>query len=78
MRKKAKYRIKIRTYQTGRATYTPAFKSKIGWLVISYSGIAHILNDDSCSTREEALNLIDKHFNGDWKRQSITFEYINK
>ena len=74
-----KYRIKITTFKTGRKVYEAQVKMLIGWATIGYEGNPII---PSCTfelrSRDEALERIDKHFDGNSKKQTIEFEYINK
>ena len=73
-----KYRIKIITYKNGRKSFIPYKKWRGVWIGISWDGNAHALNEVDCEKRETALSLIDKHYTGNNKRQTIEFEYINK
>ena len=74
-----KYRIKITTYKNGRKTYEAQFKTILGWAHIDTEGkIDIILNGAYHISRVYALDCIDKHFNGNTKKQTIEFEYINK
>lgn len=72
-----KYRIKIVTYCNGRKVYIPQVKQWFMWAHINYLGenVSFICKYD---TRKEALDNIDKHYNGNSRVQNIEFEYINK
>lgn len=73
-----RYRIKIQSFISGRKEYTPQVKIRIGWATISYYGKAHIAFEAELDSREKALERIDKHYNGNAKKHSIEFIYINK
>lgn len=73
-----KYRIKITTYKNGRKDYRPQVKMPIGWAGIGYEGDSSYVYDAECSSREKAMERIDKHFDGNKKKQTIEFEYIDK
>ncbi len=73
-----KYRIKIITYKTGRKQFFAQAKcSFLGWDGLDYDG-KRCGYDSDCDTREDALRRIDKHYSGNTKKQTITFEYIIK
>jgi len=71
-----KYRIKIVTFKTGRIIYYPQFKKWIGWTGLAWDGTEGY--DGKYHSREAALSIIDKHYNGNNSVMSIEFEYINK
>jgi len=73
-----RYRIKIITFKTGRKEFHPQFKKGLFWINIVYDGSLEIAFPSRCEFRETALSLIDKHFGGNAKRQTIEFEYITK
>ena len=73
-----KYRIKITTYKNGRKAYQSQVKMPIGWATIDYEGDHSYTYVVECSSREEALERIDKHYDGNKKKQTIEFEYIDK
>ena len=73
-----KYRIKIKTFESGRRDYTPQVKLRFFWQGLSWEGEPTGTVMFEQDTREAALNRIDKHFAGNTKMQSIEFEYINK
>ncbi len=81
-----KYRIKIVTYKTGRKVYFAEFNIHHDavpanvdvWLGLSFMGEAHPGLNGLSDTREEALERIDKHFDGNTEEQTIEFEYIDK
>jgi len=73
-----KYRIKIITYKSGRQAFIPYKKWRGLWIGISWEGSAHAMNEVTCEKRETALSLIDKHYAGNTKTQTIEFEYITK
>lgn len=72
-----KYRIKVITYANGRKEHFAQFKTFWGWRYLGIDGDIHpspVAQDN----RDHSLRRIDKHFNGNAKRQTIEFEYINK
>ena len=73
-----RYRIKIKTYKNGRKEYIPQVKLIIGWAQIDFWGDACFLYNVTLSNREEALQRIDNHYNGNTKKLNIEFEYIDK
>ena len=73
-----KYRIKITTYKNGRKDYKPQVKTSVGWAGIASDGEHSYYYDHECNTREKALERIDLHFDGNKKKQTIEFEYIEK
>jgi len=74
-----RYRIKIKTFKNGRKEYTPQVKMRIGWATINFYGKANVMYEESeLDSREKALERIDKHYEGNAKKHSIEFEYINK
>ena len=73
-----KYRIKIVTFKNGRKQYYSQVKLFGLWVGIWFDGKSELVCNDECSTREEALKRIDLHFVGNYKRQTIEFEYITK
>ena len=73
-----KYRIKIVTYKNGRKEYYAQVKVWCGWVALDRSGETDYVVGFICSDRDEALNKIDLHYEGNTKKQSIEFEYINK
>lgn len=76
--KTAKYRIKIVTYANGRKDYTPQLKGFIiWWWGIDICGKKSEFYN-SFHSREDALFCIDKHYEGNYTKQTIEFEYINK
>lgn len=72
-----KYRIKIITYANGRKSYCPQVKEGLFWFGLSYDGSSDMFAF-KVDSREGALDRIDKHFSGNTKKQTITFEYINR
>lgn len=72
-----KYRIKIITYKTNRKQYIPQIKLCGIWMGLEHDGnsLPMYLKYDN---RKTALEIIDKHYNGNTKSQSIEFEYIDK
>lgn len=72
-----KYRIKIITYKTNRKEYIPQIKLCGIWMGLDCDGNAHLMYFNY-NNRETALEIIDKHYNGNIKSQSIEFEYIDK
>ena len=76
-----KYRIKVTIYKNGRKIYEPHVKMFGCWLPLDIDGnidVAFCLIDASYDKRETALLCIDRHFEGNTKKQKIEFEYINK
>ena len=73
-----RYRIKIKTFKNGRKEFTAQVKMRIGWGVLDYDGRAGLLYESELDSREKALQRIDKHYEGNGKKQSIEFEYIDK
>ncbi len=71
-----KYRIKIITYKTGRIEYYAQAKEWFYWTGLSSDGETGY--SGWSESRVDALDKIDKHYNGNTKRQSIVFEYITK
>lgn len=72
-----KYRIKVTTYNNGRKTYSPQYKTFLFWAGLGYEGDTMPFSLEF-SSRETALESIDKHFGGNTKVQTIEFEYITK
>lgn len=70
-----KYRIRITTFENGRKTYTAQVRVWLGWMYLGYEGEVLPFSYE-LSSREQALERIDKHFSGDTKKQTIEFEYI--
>ena len=73
-----KYRIKIITYKSGRQEFYPQVKKGLFWKGILSNGSTSLANDNYFHFRENALKAIDNHYNGNNKKQTIEFEYINK
>ena len=73
-----RYRIKIKTYNSGRQEFVPQVKSWTGWLCISNDGSTFRGLQFKKDTRQAALYCIDNHFRGNHKMKSIEFEYIDK
>lgn len=73
-----KYKIKIVTFKTGRKEFTAKVKIGFIWMWLHYDGVARVFPSFAESTRDRALSLIDKHYNGYNKVQTIEFEYITK
>lgn len=73
-----KYRIKIITHENGRQVFLAQFKQGLFWRYIWFNGETSLSIGAEQSSREKALERIDKHYNGNAKIKSITFEYINK
>lgn len=73
-----KYRIKIITHKNGRQVFLAQFKQGLFWRYIWFDGEASLSIGAYQNSRESALERIDKHYKGNTKIKSITFEYINK
>lgn len=76
-----KYRIKITTFVNGTKIYTPHVKK--GFMCWKYVGLyggefKYVSRD--CTTREQALELIDNHYNlmSSKTIKFIKIEYITK
>lgn len=69
-----KYRIKITTFSNGRQEYCAHVRKCFIWTGLASDGevgYAIRFND-----RDRALGAIDLHFKGNYKKQSIRFEYM--
>ena len=71
-----KYRIKVITFKNGRKEFYAEKKCWIGWTGLSFLGETGY--SGTCSNRNEALEKIDRNFNGSAKKQTVEFEYIVK
>lgn len=75
--KAIKYRIKIITYKSGRVVYFAQKKKRLGWYYLDGKGGA-VSYSLECGSRKDALDRIDKNYNGNANVESINFEYITK
>jgi hypothetical protein len=73
-----KYRIITTTYKNGRKTYLAQVKKGWFWISLYSDGSTDLTSSYDVESRILALSFIDKHFNGNTKKQTIEFEYINK
>ena len=73
-----KYRIKIKTFKTGRKEYSVQVKTFCFWAWLWSKGESSLLASDEFNSREEALRRIDLHHAGNSKKQKIEFELVNK
>lgn len=73
-----KYRIKITTFQNGRKEFRPYVKVWGLWFGIDWEGKQDLIYSAKCDSRIEALSKIDKHYEGNCKKQTIDFEYISR
>ena len=73
-----KYRIKITTFESLRKEYRAQVRLWCGWSDIAYDGKAYYGVKISTSKRDNALDFIDKHHNGNNKVLKVYFEYITK
>lgn len=73
-----KYRIKITTFRNGRKEFRPYVKVWGLWFGIDYDGQQDLNFSAKCDSRNEALEVIDKHYEGNAKKQTIDFEYIKR
>ena len=73
-----KYRIKITTFYNGREELRPYVKVWGLWFGIDYDGKQDLTFSAVCGNRNQALEKIDKHNEGNCKKKSIDFEYITK
>ena len=71
-----KYRIKIITYKNGRMEYFAQKKVRFGWVGLCRDGEAGF--DIPYKERYICLDAIDLNFEGNFKKETINFEYINK
>lgn len=72
-----RYRIKIQSFENGRKEYSAQVKKRIGWSDLDYEG--DVANYECPNdTRNSALARIDLHHDGNAKKLSVEFEYINK
>lgn len=71
-----KYKIKITHYKSGRIGYVPYVKKGL-WLGLYGDGEISILPVEQPS-RADALEAIDLHYAGNYKEDTVEFEYINK
>jgi hypothetical protein len=72
-----RYRIKVVTFKNGRKEYFPQVRKAFVWLHLNFNGNTTLV-DFSYDTREKALQVIDKNFEGNTKVQKIEIEYIQK
>ena len=72
-----RYRIKVVTFKNGRKEYFPQVKKRFIWWYLDYSGDTTFVNL-SYDSREKALQVIDKNFEGNTSVQKIEIEYIQK
>lgn len=73
-----RYRIKITTFISARQEFRAQKKVFFGWADLSSTGEVYHLTNMSVSTRNEALNKIDKHYGGNTRVHTIEFDYITK
>ena len=76
-----KYRIKIITYVNGRKIYIPQVKTGfMSWKYIDGDGYEYTYFSCDCKSRENALNIIDNHYNLKQRNtvKSIEIEYMTK
>lgn len=74
-----KYRIKIYTFKSGRQEFEAQVKKRFGWQTINSAGEACSFQSGFTTySREQALQRIDLHIEGNSKLHSIEFEYITK
>ena len=75
---KFKYRVKIKTFESGRKEYFAQVKSFIGWNFLMFDGNPSPIEVSAQNTRDSALERIDKHYSGNAKIVNIEFVYVTK
>ena len=71
-----KYRIKIIHYKNGRIEY---FAQKaVRWRWVGLAGDGEAGFDIPFESRWIALDAIDLNYEGNFRKETINFEYINK
>lgn len=73
-----RYRIKITEFNNGRTEFTAQVKTGLFWKGISRKGESCLSINFEQETRDDALDCIDKHHEGNGTVKSIDFEYIHK
>ena len=73
-----RYRIKITTFKSKRQIFRAQKKVLFGWSDIDYYGKVYHSITLTAETRFDALNRIDKNYDGNAKKHTIQFEYITK
>ena len=72
-----KYRIKIYTFKNGRKEFEAQVKKWFGRRTVIATGEETKFRITQVK-REYAIMCIDKHYEGNYKLQTIEFEYITK
>jgi len=74
-----KYKIKITTYTNGRKEFNCYVKKKgffQGWKGLDVNGKASYSWSFTSHTRKYALEIIDRHIEGNCEVKDIRFEYL--
>ncbi len=71
-----RYRIKIITFSNGRKGYYAQVRKLFHWSGLCRDGESGYAIE--CESRKNALTAIDLHYEGNYRKQTIEFEYITR